>query len=158
MSNVLQNYPVMLYLRHIYHILFPKWQIRFSISWVTNKPREKHLWIIVNHICHFASQMIPYLGPPFTVHNICMHLCIYFKTIPANYCTVYNVGKYYMFFFYISSMWAKYDFRLIRLLSSSSALYVFVKSFFVFVFLIKPLCYSCSSLRRGFFFLFMKNR
>jgi hypothetical protein len=63
MSNVLQNYTVMLYLRHICHILFPKWQIRFSISWVTNKPQEKHHWMIVKHICHFASQMILYLGP-----------------------------------------------------------------------------------------------
>jgi hypothetical protein len=60
---VLQNYPVMLYLRHICHILYPKWQIRFSISWVTNKPQEKHHWIILKHICHFASQMILNLGP-----------------------------------------------------------------------------------------------
>jgi hypothetical protein len=63
MSNVLQNYPVMLYLRHVCHILFPEWQIRFSISWVTNKPQKKHHWIIVKHFCHFVRHMILYLGP-----------------------------------------------------------------------------------------------
>jgi hypothetical protein len=45
------------------HILLPKWQLRFSISWVTNTPQEKHYWIILKHICHFVSQMILYLGP-----------------------------------------------------------------------------------------------
>jgi hypothetical protein len=75
MSNVLQNFPVMLYLRHICHISFPKWQIHFSISWVKNKPQENHHWIIVKHICHFASQMILYLGPLFQ--------CRFVKSIPV---------------------------------------------------------------------------
>jgi hypothetical protein len=65
------------YLSHL--TVLPKWQMRFSIFWVTNTPQEQHHWIILKHICHFVSQMILYLGPLLQCSGVNDSAEIFFK-------------------------------------------------------------------------------